>query len=327
MMILNLLPRRAWLLLLIVLVLSGAAMGGVQPSAALTGDIAIHDPSMIEADGCYYAYSTGSTLSIRKTCDLKAGWTNIGSVFPALYGWMFDVIGHVPTDLWAPDINTFNGKYYLYYAGSTFGSNKSVIALATADDPAGPWTDEGEVLHSGVVNNYNAIDPNLVWDDEGQAWLTFGSFWDGIKMRQIDPKTGKLLDAKPALWALASRQGGAIEASSILHASGYYYLFVSFDKCCVGVYSTYRIMVGRSDKVTGPYLDKDGLDMLRGGGTQLLATEGRYIGPGGQDVMTVGDDNWLIYHFYDGEDSGKSKLAMRAITFDADGWPMLGPMQ
>lgn len=319
--------RRINLLLTVALLTGSLITVGSQPAAALSGDIAVHDPSMIKAGDCYYAFSTGLTISIRKSCDLTTGWTNIGTVFKTTPGWIYDAIGSLPNDLWAPDINYFNDRFYLYYAGSTFGSNRSVIGLATATDIEGPWTDEGEVLHSGVVNNYNAIDPNLVWDDDGQAWLSFGSWWDGIKMRQIDPVTGKLLVDKQAIWSLASRGGGAIEASSILHAGGFYYLFVSFDKCCAGINSTYRVMVGRSAVVTGPYVDKTGVDMLKGGGTQLLATEHEFIGPGGQDVMSDDATNRLIYHYYDGTDAGKSKLALRDITFDVDGWPLLGPMQ
>lgn len=316
----------------VVAVLAVFSVGGLsavepQPALALTGSIGVHDPTMIKAGDCYYAFSTGLSMAILKSCDLSGDWKNIGSVFKHVPGWIYGVIGAVPNDLWAPDVNSFNGKYYLYYAGSTFGSNLSVIGLATATDVEGPWTDEGEVLHSVKFNTYNAIDPNLVWDDAGQAWLSFGSWWDGIKMERIDPATGKLLASKPGLWSLASRGGGAIEASSILHAGDAYYLFVSFDRCCAGVNSTYRIMVGRSDNVTGPYVDKDGVDLMEGGGTQLLATESPFIGPGGQDVMTANGRNWLVYHYYDGEDAGKSKLALREITLDQDGWPLLGPMQ
>lgn len=300
------------------------AMSDISVHAA-TGDTHVHDPSMIKAaDDCYYTFSTGGTLYIRKSCTMTSDWNVVTSVFhDGTPRWIHTVIDSQPIDLWAPNINFFNDKYYLYYAGSTFGSNKSVIGLATAKEITGPWTDEGEVLHSVKTDNYNAIDPYLAWDADGQAWLAFGSWWDGIKMRQIDPKTGKLLESNSTLYSLASRGGGAIEAPAILHVDDYYYLFVSFDKCCAGIQSTYRIMVGRSKSITGPYLDKTDKEMMKGGGTQLLATDGQYIGPGGQEVESDNKTNRLVYHYYDGKESGKSKLAISEITFDSDGWPVL----
>lgn len=313
--------------IILLILLCGVVGNAALPVYAVTGDLSVHDPSMIKSDGCYYVFSTGGAISIRKSCTLTSGWTYIGNVFRSVPSWTYDVIGTLPTDLWAPDINFFNGQYYLYYAGSTFGSNMSVIGLATATNVAGPWTDQGEVLHSTKSDNYNAIDPNLAWDSSGQAWLSFGSFWDGIKMRQIDPSTGKLLSSNATLYSLASRGGGAIEASTILRVGDYYYLFVSYDRCCAGVNSTYRIVVGRASKITGPYLDNKGGDMMMGFATQLLVTKKQYIGPGGQDVLVDGSANRLVYHYYDGNDSGKSKLAIRNIIIGSDGWPILGAMQ
>lgn len=318
--------RLRTMVIIMALLLGGIAGGSKLSVSAQSGVVPVHDPSMIKAGNCYYVYSTGGTMSIQKLCEPVGTWTNVGSVFRGIPGWIYDVIGHVPPDLWAPDVNYFNGKYYLYYAGSTFGSNQSVIGLTTATDPAGPWTDQGEVLHSVSSDNYNAIDPGLAWDSDGGAWLSFGSFWDGIKMRQIDPSTGKLLASNSTLYSLASRGGGAIEASSILHVGDYYYLFVSFDRCCAGIDSTYKIMVGRAKNITGPYVDKDGTDMMNRGGTQLLSTAPPYIGPGGQDVFADGSTNQLAYHYYDGTENGKSKLAIREITIDNEGWPVLGPI-
>ncbi len=99
------------------------------------------------------------------------------------------------------------------------------------------------------------------------------------------PATGKLISDDTPVFALAGRQGGAIEAPSILEHEGKFYLFVSFDQCCKGVASTYNIRVGRADRIEGPYLDRDGKDMLEGGGSLVLATTGRFIGPGGQEAV------------------------------------------
>ena len=296
--------------LLIVSVLSSSS----SPAQALTGSYGIHDPSVIQVGSCYYAFGTGTWLPILKSCTSMYGpWASLKNTFSSLPSWIPGAIGATPGNLWAPDINYVNGQYRLYYAASTFGSNNSAIGLATATNIEGPWTDAGEVFRSTSSNNYNAIDPDYI---EGK--LSFGSFWDGIKMIDIG-SNGKR--SGTAMYNLASRGGGAIEAPSIVHVGSYYYLFVSFDKCCAGTSSTYRTMMGRSSSLTGPYTDQSGVAMMSSGGTQLLATNGNEIGPGGGDVSSL--PGYYAYHFYDGAANGASKLQIRPITY-SNGWPVLG---
>lgn len=306
---------------ILAVVVAGLLLGGSVPAQALTGSFGIHDPSAIQVGSCYYAFGTGDpavnhgNIRILKSCGgISGSWAFLKTVFNTIPSWIPGVIGSTPGNLWAPDINLVNGQYRLYYAASTFGSNRSVIGLATASNIEGPWTDAGEVFRSVASNNYNAIDPDYI---EGK--LAFGSFWDGIKMIDINVSTGKRSGTN--LYSLASRGGGAIEAASIVHNGSFYYLFVSFDKCCAGVNSTYRIMVGRSSSITGPYVDKTGKTMLSGGGTQFLARNGSEIGPGGEDVNSL--LGFLVYHFYDGNNNGNPKLAIRGLTFSG-GWPVIG---
>jgi arabinan endo-1,5-alpha-L-arabinosidase len=307
--------RSVVLVIAIIAICLGLSSNAPTPALALSGSIGIHDPSSISANNCYYSFGTGTWLPILKSCGgMYGSWSFLKNVFSSLPSWIPGAIGATPGNLWAPDINFFNGRYYLYYAASSFGTNRSAIGVATASNIEGPWMDQGEVLRSTTSNNYNAIDP-----DYHDGWLSFGSFWDGIKMRKINTSTGKLDTTNTTLYSIASRGGGAIEAPSIMFSGGYYYLFVSFDMCCSGVNSTYRMMVGRSSSITGPYLDRNGVDMRNGGGTQLLATNGAEVGPGGQDVFS----NYLSYHFYDGNANGASKLNIRPITFSG-GWPTLG---
>jgi arabinan endo-1,5-alpha-L-arabinosidase len=285
------------------------------------------------AGGRWYLFVTGGTLGVRSSTDLMT-WNNAGSLFSSIPAWVNTALGQTITDLWAPDVSYFNGQYHVYYAGSVFGSNHSVIGLATttALNPMAPfstWTDQGLVIESnapGQNDNWNAIDPNLTFDQAGNPWLVFGSFWSGIKLRRIDITTGKLSTADTNLYSLAARPsaGGAIEAASIVTHNGYYYLFVSFDLCCKGVNSTYRTMVGRATSITGPYTDNMGQPMLQGNAVQLLATSGRYIGPGGGTAFRDGACYYYVYHYYDGMANGAPLLEMRPIDWTVDDWPTLG---
>lgn len=291
-------------------------------------NIAVHDPSLIWNGARYDLFATGGRLNIQSSVNLQQ-WSSAGSVFSVQPAWIATALGSAPADLWAPDVSYFNCAYHVYYAGSSFGSNNSVIGLATNPtlDPTRPdyqWTDRGQVVRSRSSDDYNAIDPNLAFDEAGAAWLSFGSFWSGIKLLKIDASTGKPSSADTTIYSIAGRNGGAIEAPSIVSHNGFYYLFVSYDACCKGVQSTYRTMVGRATKVTGPYLDKAGAAMTSGNAEPLLASAGRYIGPGGGTAFRNGATYLYAFHYYDGMDNGASKLSIRPINWDSADWPVLG---
>lgn len=330
-----LIPRAVVLALLVLVPL--AACGRALPAPTeLQGDFRVHDPSMIKQGNSYYVFSTGDehynqgNIQIRTSADLVS-WKLVGSVFAAKPEWIAAKIGSMPPNLWAPDVSYLNGKYYLYYAGSLFGTNKSVIGLATNTtlDPQSPdynWVDEGLVINSLPSFSWNAIDPNLSLDKDGAPWLSLGSFWNGIKLQRLDPATGKLSSSDTTLYSLASRGGGPIEAPAIVYRDNWYYLFVSFDICCRGAQSTYKIMVGRSDKITGPYTDKSGKPMMEGGGTLVLETADRYHGPGGQAVYVDNGTYRLVHHYYDALDRGVPKLRIHDLQWAPDGWPIVaGP--
>jgi arabinan endo-1,5-alpha-L-arabinosidase len=309
------------------------------------GDVqGAHDPSMILQGSTWYVFTTGKApgggqFAIRCSFDLTH-WKLCGHVFDAVPAWIKERSPKTQ-DLWAPDISFEHGRYRLYYAYSLFGKNTSGIALATNRtlDPASPdykWVDEGLVLESLASDDFNAIDPNYIEDQSHHAWLSFGSFWSGIKMRALDPVTGKTLASDPTTYALASRKRPkqtepdppglpgnwqAIEAPFLIYDSGYYYLFVSFDLCCRGTKSTYRTMVGRSKKITGPYQDRDGVAMSQGGATPLLSANGQWLGPGGESIASDGHGKDLIvYHAYD-HVTGKPSLQISPIVWK-DGWPI-----
>ena len=305
--------------------------GDAPMSLEVTGAIhQVHDPVIIKAEDTYYLFCTGNGIPVRKSPDLLT-WSNAFpvSVFIRVPDWALEMVPGA-SNIWAPDISFYNGKYHLYYAVSTFGSNRSVIGLATntaLDSHAEgfKWEDEGLVLESNRSNNYNAIDPNFVLDADGNGWLAFGSFWTGIKMRRLDVETGKPSADDETLYSLAERfvESGSVEAPFILRKGDFYYLFVSFDFCCRGANSTYRVMVGRSETVTGPYVDRDGTAMLEGGGTQVTFPTDRWRGPGHNGILQENGVEYIVYHAYDAENNGAPTLRIDRLVWDAEGWPSI----
>ncbi len=296
--------------------------------------IFVHDPTMAREGGTYYLFSTGDpagvigngNIQIRTSANLRS-WTYAGTVFAAKPAWITDALGAIP-NLWAPDISYFDGLWHLYYAGSSFGSNNSVIGLATTPtlDPRSPryhWTDQGLVFRSSSADNFNAIDPSLVTAADGGKWLVFGSFWSGIKLIQLDAATGKPA-ASPTVYSLAAKATpDPEEGAGITYHDGYYYLFVSVGFCCRGISSTYHIQVGRSTSITGPYLDAAGTSLLNGGGMDVQGTDGGMVGPGGEFVFSNGGSSYLVYHYYDAFDNGDAWVQVRPLAW-ADGWPVTG---
>lgn len=285
------------------------------------GDVLVHDPSMVRGpNGTYVLVSTAPGLAIRTSTD-RTTFTYRGVAFPAGAPWTDPYTRTSNGNLWAPDISYHNGSFYLYYAASSFGSNVSAIFLATSPTGApGTWTDRGMVYSTTASSDHNAIDPNLYVGSNGRWWLTLGSFWTGLKQIELDPSTG--LRKGRSLSSVAARPGSkALEAPAVIKHGSYYYLFMSWDSCCRGASSTYRIMVGRGKDIRGPFYDRRGIALLNGGGTQLLATRGKYVGPGGQSVVSDVDGDLLTYHYYDAGDGGRAKLGLNLLGWDGSGWP------
>lgn len=307
-----------------------------QPAASL---IPAHDPVMAQQDGTYYMFCTGPGIAVWSSRD-RQHWTREKPVFTAAPAWATQAVpGFRDNHIWAPDISWHNGTYYLFYSISAFGKNTSCIGLATNKtlNPASPdfkWTDHGRVLQSVPGRDqWNAIDPNLIRDEAGRPWLTFGSFWQGIKLVQLTPDL--TAPAQPEQWRTLARRprdlklndslpgDGAIEAPFIFRKGPYYYLFTSFDHCCRGPQSTYKMMVGRSRSVTGPYVDRAGVPLEQGGGTLVLQGDPSWYGVGHNSVYTFDNANYLVFHGYDAADRGHAKLRIEPLAWDAEGWPVV----
>ncbi|KAF6761522.1 secreted arabinase [Ephemerocybe angulata] len=298
----------------------GALVSAVPNPGTVTGNIAVHDPTLCrDGSGKYWLFSTGPGIEIRTSTD-RIAWTLVGAVFPnGAATWTNEYTGKNNGDLWAPDCYYQNGELLLYYAASSFGSQKSAIFLAkSSSGNPGTWSNLGLVTATTPSNDYNAIDANLVIDN-GQWYLSLGSFWTGIKLININSSTGKPSSSSLTSLARRTAAGGAIEASSIYKNGNFFYLFTSWDKCCSGTSSTYNIRVGRSSSVNGPYVDKSGVALTSGGGTLVLGSHDAIIGPGGQDVYTDADGPILVYHHYT---SSGSSLGINRLDFSS-GWPVV----
>lgn len=308
------------------------------PKPGYHAEVLAHDPVMIRQGKTWYLFITGPGISVYSSKNLKT-WKAEAPVFAQIPAWAYDIVPKFNGHIWAPDISFHDGVYTLYYSISTGGKNTSAIGVATnvtldPADPAFKWVDHGIVLRSVPQRDlWNAIDPNLVEDENGTPWLAFGSFWGGLKLAKL--RADRLALAEPQEWhTLAKRERsvlvddaepepGALEAPFVFKQNGWYYLFLSWDHCCRGAKSDYRIMVGRSRTLQGPYLDRDGKRLDQGGGSEVLHGSARWPGPGHNSAYTFDGKDYLVFHAYDTHNNGMPKLKVLPLSWDADGWPMV----
>lgn len=301
----------------------------------------VHDPVMARENGRYYMFTTGMGIGMMSSPDMVT-WQPEKAPLDPIPSWAKGPVPSYEGHTWAPDIIRVGDLWYLYYSCSTFYKNISAIGVAVNKtlDPQSPdykWEDLGMVIQSRPgIDDWNAIDPNVIIDEKGRPWMTFGSFWDGIQLVRLKkdmktpigkPKTiARRRNPETVAHFQETANNNAIEAPFIVKHDGYYYLFASYDFCCRGLSSNYKTVVGRSKKIDGPYLDRNGKDMARRGGTVLAAESDRYSGVGHCSVYEW-DGKWYIAaHAYDKRKNGASKLFLREIKW-VDGWPVIeGPI-
>ena len=330
-------------ILLIVLLAVQTALSAQRADTGMvtpTRQTPVHDPVLIRQDSTWYLFCTGFGITVYSSKD-RTTWKREKPVFAQAPEWAVKAIPGYRGHTWAPDISYHNGLYYLYYSVSAFGKNTSCIGVATNKtlNPSSAdfkWKDLGKVIQSVPGRDlWNAIDPNLVRDEQGLPWLVFGSFWHGIKLVRLSSDGTSV--ASPEEWyTVASRSrnpvlpdsvagDAAIEGPFIFKRDKYYYLFVSFDYCCRGEKSTYKVMVGRSEQVQGPYVDRDGVPMNLGGGSLVVEGNKEWNGAGHSATVSFDGADWLVFHGYDAADGGRSKLRIEKISW-INGWPVLGRM-
>jgi arabinan endo-1,5-alpha-L-arabinosidase len=281
-----------------------------QAVEAQVGKPFIHDPSTIVAcDGKYYTFGTGGGGLISED-----GWTWRGG-------------GVRPGGGAAPDAIRIGDRYLVVY-GATGGSPSHKGAILTmwnkTLDPASAdfkYSEPVVVATSDGYEENDAIDPGLMLDPvTRRLWLTYGTYFGFTRLVELDPKTGKNVKGnKPVDLAIVC------EASVLIYRDGWYYLLATHGSCCDGANSTYNVVVGRSKKVTGPYLDNVGRSMLEGGGKMVAATRGKLIGPGhfGHIQLEKGVEKMSIHYEADLEQGGRSVLGILPLLWK-DGWPVAG---
>ena len=298
----------------------------------------VHDPVMTREGDTWYLFSTGPGITIYSSKD-RVNWAYSDRAFTTEPSWAQSVSPGFGGHLWAPDIVEHNQQFYLYYSVSAFGKNTSAIGVTVNKtlNPKSPdyrWEDKGIVIQS-VPNRdlWNAIDPAVIVDEHNQAWMSFGSFWSGLKIfklnadwtRPAEPQEWHSIAARPQAATTAHSKAGAaeIEAPFIFKRGAYYYLFASWGLCCKGPDSTYHLVVGRSKQVTGPYVDRAGKDMNKGGGSLLIKGNKKWVGLGHNSVYSWDGKDYLVLHAYETADKYLQKLKILNITWDKEDWPMV----
>lgn len=303
----------------------------------------VHDPVMAYEDSTYYLYATGLGIQQMTSKDGKT-WTVLPEpVMTVMPQWTQDSVPGFTYHVWAPDIIQWHGSWWMAYSCSTFGKNGSAIGLLKKSSLSFPvWKDEGCIVSSQEKrDDWNAIDPNFVIDDNDNPWLVWGSFWDGIQLVRLDTTMHIAAGEQPRTIARRYAKGfkdaapnptskyagtNAIEAPFIFKHDGYYYLFVSWDYCCRGSKSNYRVAVGRSKQVDGPYLDREGKDMRDGGGTLFIeGDKTEFEAAGHSAAYHLNGKDIFICHGYSIAHKGASILIQKDIHWTADGWPTLEP--
>ncbi|MDO3385622.1 family 43 glycosylhydrolase [Gilvimarinus sp. SDUM040013] len=293
--------------------LSLISFSSIASALNLSGITNSHDPSTLVKDGdTYFHFTTGDGVWYSRSTDM-VNWGNPGTVFNSGWpSWINNAVPGFGGHFWAPDIIQMGDYFYLYYSASSFGSSRSAIGVArTASLKKPNWEDLGPVVQSyGGNNEINAIDAALFRDHDGRVYMSYGSWFGGLGVAEVNQSTGKLSSSVQHIFG-----GGhqSIEAPYITRNGDYYYLFFTRGNCCQGVNSTYRVQVARSTSVFGPYTGERNL---------MPNVSGNRKGPGHVGIIKQDGCNYTTTHYYDLNQNGTAKLDIQRMDF-VGGWPTM----
>jgi arabinan endo-1,5-alpha-L-arabinosidase len=302
----------------------------------IDGNISTTDPFLFYWQGTYYVFSSGFTNPSGAGLDLRSSknliyFNTVKAVLSPNPQWVEKKLAKV-TILWNPSVLAWDGTIHLFYAASWYGSERACIGHATTKSMDKPFVDDEEpVICSNVESEdpFIAIDPAATLDDAGNPWLVFGSGGNGINIIALD-RQGRRLDPQSSPHVIAARPNmvpieefQAIQATSVYRWRNHYYLFASFDWP-----PNHILRVGRAERVTGPYVARDGTAMVTGGGTLVLQGNDYFSGPGSNMVFDnpepteEADKRFNVYHAYNA--TGDIVLRIGQLLFDNEGWPVSG---
>ena len=288
------------------------------------------DPTVINVDGTFYLYATQTNsywIPIYFSKDL-VNWEFKRSAFRNATKPNPDVLPGGGA-FWAPEIRYINGKYVLYFSWAKWGDGSiSYTAVATSDSPVGDFLNAKPLLITDDFGS-NCID-QFYYEEDGKKYMFVGSF-NGIYVTELTDdglSVKRGADGKPVLKKQVC--GRAFEGTNIYKKGKYYYLFASINNCCPnnGMDSKYKVVVGRSENLLGPYVDRKGKDMLDNSWELVLEGDGEtFFGPGHNSIIIPDDagTDWMIYHSYvkeNGAVGGRLGMLDR-IVWSADGWPTI----
>ena len=273
------------------------------------------DPSVIRIGKDFWAAATssewGPQFPLLHSTDL-VNWEIAGAVFPHRPQWAV-------ANFWAPEIAGWKGRYYIYYVARKKGAALAV-AVATADQPSGPYTDHGPLVSQAA----GSIDPVPVTDETGQRCLIWKEDGNSRKLptilwaQRLDENGTKLIgEPKEILRNEKPWEGAVVEGPFVVQRGDWFYLFYSGSGCC-GANCNYALGVARAKSIFGPWEKNPANPILAGNeawkcpghGSIVNDQQGRY---------------WLLYHAYSARDfifTGREAL-LDEVKFSAGDWPVI----
>jgi len=293
------------------------------------------DPTVIHVGNEFYTYVTSGRVRGYRSSDL-INWRSIGppsEVFTTRPVFTADA-NQNDVGMWAPDINHFDGRYVMYYSLSAWGGGATCgIGVAVSNKPQGPFVPpagntNGKLFVSSEIGVHNSIDP-CFYEENGKRYLFWGSFF-GMYMTELTADGMQIKDMN----AKTKVAGDSFEGAYVHKRGNYYYLFASAGTCCDALNSTYRVVVGRSTNLAGPYVNRDGVDMkdfnvrynsIPTYNPIVLQGNETFVGPG-HNARIITDKNgvdWMLYHAYENVNNtvGSRNLMLGKVNWDSDGWP------
>ncbi len=325
-----------------------------------TTNVSVHDPSIFHdpaARGKYYAFGThfavasSSTLITWKQEASDNQWQVLYGEerskkyanWPAALETTLDEVkpGGNITTTWAPDVEYYNGKYYMYYSiTKAFGSDESAIGRVEADAPLGPYSNNRIIISSvGATGDHpNCIDSELFYDKDGKLWMTYGSFFGGVYVKELYNEGENWGLPKEDGWGTLIWRNGyqaGVEGPYVFYnaTTDYYYLMVSEGD----LNTVYNMRIARSKNPNGPYTDITGNDVAtqngkgnKVAGNYKFSADRGYAAMGHNSVIKDALGRYfVIYHArrQDGETgvTAPHNLTVSQLYFNEEGWPVMSP--